>query len=103
MLKLCYDLIINGVIILPTRKLQTAAFETESVWWTGPSWLSHDKESWPLYSAEETIPEDCLSELRKNATESVSLLASIKTATNLEEVIPVNNFSNYNKLVRVTA
>ena len=88
---------------IPTRKLLPSVFEQQSEWWTGPPWLMQNESSWPQKKVLDEIPKDCVSEMRKNNAETTTLHTVAKPVVNLNDVISIETFSSYNKLVRTVA
>jgi hypothetical protein len=73
---------------LGSRGVSPRQLERSSLWWHGPPFLTMTEDQWPKnsYSCVE-LPE-------------VRVSLNIR---HLENVIPFENYSNYNKLLRVTA
>lgn len=64
-----------------------------SIWWNGPDWLDKSPSEWP-----EQLP------LQPNPAEVDGSEVSLHTATqNIVPIIPIERFSSYNHLKRVTA
>ena len=91
---------------IPTRRYDPMKLVSNSVWWNGPTWLEKDSSNWPRDLTQEETPEDCLDEMkldRKKEKISTVLLNQTKEEANPSQVINSEKFSNYQKLLRVTA
>ncbi|XP_077266386.1 uncharacterized protein LOC143899738 [Temnothorax americanus] len=76
-----------------SRGVMPNALPSLKIWWTGPIWLSYDKEQWPQPSTS-ALPEE-LPEKRSK------MIAT--TLTNTEVLDIFNRYSKFTKLVRVVA
>ena len=89
---------------IPTRSINFSELGESESWRSGPKWLSKQ-----LQPAEELInndkppPEECLRELKKTSQRSPTALFSEVTKKGLQSLINVENFSDYHRLLRVTA
>ncbi len=64
-----------------------------NLWWSGPVWLKLSSSEWPKQA--EVSPNESLDEQRE-----ICLLANVEIK---DPLIPVNRFSSFTKLTRVTA
>ena len=88
---------------IPTRKPHHTVLEKQSQWWTGPSWLRSDRNSWPKEHIDEEIPEECINDIRKMNSATSALFTAAKPTANLQEIVPMDNISSYNKLLGIIA
>eukprot|EP00795_Rhopilema_esculentum_P005499 gene5499-1937_t len=75
--------------------------EGNEKWFQGPAWLRLPEHTWPPSPEKFEPGKDALIETKPNC--EFTLLTKLETNGNLSTVIDVRNFSNYNKLLRVTA
>lgn len=73
-----------------SRGITPSQLKSHSIWWTGPTWLSQDKQNWPKIKEVST-------ELEKKKS---TCLTTRSTSTDKDIL---QRFSNLLKLVRVTA
>lgn len=78
-----------------TRGIPAKYFLHCSLWFHGPSWLLCDKSKWPCNNA--TINTSLLPEVKANTTTKVAY------PTTVNEFDLIKRYSNFNKLLRVTA
>ena len=91
---------------IPTRSYDPTKLVSNSVWWNGPTWLEEDSSNWPKDLAQEETPESCLDEMKLNCKRertSTVLLNQTNKEISISRVINSESFSNYWKLLRVTA
>ncbi|XP_065087242.1 uncharacterized protein LOC135708976 [Ochlerotatus camptorhynchus] len=70
----------------------------DALWWKGPQWLALDKECWPIQQPINTADHKSIPDTRKLCA------TAVPAADNPSFVdLFVTKFSNYNKLLRVTA
>ncbi|XP_065062391.1 uncharacterized protein LOC135689168 [Rhopilema esculentum] len=92
---------------IPTRKASVAKLAEGSTWWRGPTWLANDHVSIPiaqeLFETEE-MPSDCSGELKASDPSKTTVLSTSAEIThNLPEIIHIERYSSYNKVLRITA
>ncbi|XP_076391767.1 uncharacterized protein LOC143265171 [Megachile rotundata] len=75
-----------------SRGVRLSVLAQSKIWWSGPAWLSKDVESWPI-STEVHVAPILEERIIKNA---------LAVFTN-EKLSIFEKFSNYTRLVRVTA
>ena len=77
------------------------------LWWSGPPWIERGKEYWPQTNAANLEPDDeCLKEIKNIdlLQDPTTLLTHEHEAKGqISSLIDCQDFSNYNKLLRVTA
>ena len=85
-----------------------------SRWWNGPASLQQSKENWPIFEVSRSEPpEEYLSEVRasskkKDHQESISVSAGLlaesgKLLPSLSMIVDVESYSDFARLIRVTA
>ena len=76
-----------------TRGKYPAEINSQSIWQNGPKFLSTDENQWPVKrSVTENIPEQRINKF----------IYHIEIKGNLTNIIDINRFSSYLKLIRVT-
>ena len=99
---------------IPTHGLSAEALLKSSLWWNRPAWLQQSKENWPIFEVSRSEPpEEYLAEVRasskkkdhhENTSVSAILLAeSGKLLPSLSMVVDVESYSDFARLIRVTA
>ena len=99
---------------IPTCGLSAEALLKSSLWWNGPAWLQQSKENWPIFEVSRSEPpEEYLAEVRasskkkdhhENTSVSAVLLAeSGKSLPSLSMIVDVESYSDFARLIRVTA
>ena len=78
-----------------SRGMLPSQLVDHNLWWYGPDWLQLDASHWPKSPGLEQVQE--ADELYTSSP--VALIAVIQ----MEPVIPIDHFSSFSKLVRVTA
>ena len=78
-----------------SRGLTTSQLEHHQLWWTGPSWLSQPRDSWP----SQSLHQDDSSALE--ARPGTSTLLNILEIRYHWDII--HKFSSLNKLIRITS
>ncbi|XP_062710710.1 uncharacterized protein LOC134288834 [Aedes albopictus] len=68
------------------------------LWWGGPDWLRKEKEYWPVPGQQCGSTDDCNSERRKTAA---AFASATTTPSFIDEY--AGTFSNYSKMIRITA
>ena len=78
-----------------TRPSKPENLSAETVWQNGPSFLSGPKETWPISQKpyEHELPDRCV----------VGLTMTIPSDQDFCNDVKINNFSSFDKLMRVTA
>ena len=87
----------NNMADLTTRYTKLEELDVNSVWQSGPQFLNFPRESWPMSQKlyEHELPDSI-----------VVNLTTIRTNTDKHGIcndIAIENFSSYDKLIRVTA
>lgn len=82
---------------LLTRGVAPDALKGCDKWWKGPMWLSQLPRTWPV--TPSSIPGPSSDEERKSSAQVVGHV----TSDSLQSVIPIERFSEMNRLLRVTA
>ena len=81
-----------------TRGLNASNMQTNTLWWNGPQWLKTD--SWPVtVHIVDTENSDDFSDHHTNITNTDTDI----THTDITNIIDVERFSSYNRLLRVSA
>ena len=94
---------------LPSRGMADKVCDPESVWYNGPGFLSQPDNEWPVDPANvSTESSEVLSEVLKQPPNVVRSLPvnsqeSNEPEANIDAIIDINRFGNFNKLLRVTA
>ena len=97
-----------------TRGLSAEAFLRSSLWWNGPAWLQQSKENWPIFEVSRSEPpEEYLAEVRTSSRKkdrhentsvpAVLLAESGKSLLSLSMIVDVESYSDFARLIRVTA
>ncbi|XP_054709062.1 uncharacterized protein LOC129218764 [Uloborus diversus] len=77
-----------------TRGESLSLLKNDSVWWCGPKWLTSPRDEWPLQK------QYCSNDAAKVELLKVSVNTVVSSYS---PVLKVNDFSNFKKLLRVTA
>ena len=77
-----------------SRGILPSQLVDHNLWWYGPDWLRLDSAHWPI-SPELNPPQE--------ADELCAPSYNIVAIVPMEPVIPLNRFSSFSKLIRVTA
>ena len=89
---------------IPTREMNVEQFKQNTIWWHGPKWLLGTEREWPNSSISDTLPQECLDEMKHpQRTEKTAVLKTTVTAPSIRNFIDYDRFSDYQKLLRVTA
>ena len=85
----------NNPADMVTRPSKPENLSAETVWQNGPSFLSGPKETWPISQKpyEHELPDRCV----------VGLTMTIPSDQDFCNDVKINNFSSFDKLMRVTA
>ena len=85
----------NNIADWITRGRKPAEIGLNSIWQTGPEFLRFPEHEWPI----------CKPNYQKELPEQIKtvMLAEAKSEDSLEARIDINRYSNYTKLIRVTA
>ena len=97
-----------------TCGLSVEALLRSSLWWNGPAWLQQSKENWPIFEVSKSEPpEEYLAEVRASSKKNdhhentsvlaVSLAGSGKSLPSLSMIVDVESYSDFARLIRVTA
>eukprot|EP00795_Rhopilema_esculentum_P010154 gene10154-18821_t len=79
-------------------------FKQNTIWWNGPKWLLGTEREWPNSSISDTLPQECLDEMKHpQRTEKTAVLKTTVKAPSIRNFIDYDRFSDYQKLLRVTA
>lgn len=91
---------------IASRGVSPELFPDQS-WFCGPDWLKTNQEASKVISCEETLPSECLNEMRvKDRKECLSEESTLLTTSNeekLDKVIDCKRHSRLSKLLRITA
>lgn len=82
---------------LLTRGVASDALKGCDKWWKGPTWLSQLPRTW--LATPSSIPGPSSDEKRKSSAQVVGHVTSVS----LQSVMPIERFSEMNRLLRVTA
>ncbi|XP_054719217.1 uncharacterized protein LOC129228560 [Uloborus diversus] len=77
-----------------TKGESLSLLKNDSVWWRGPKWLASPSDEWPLQK------QYCTNDAAKVELLKVSVNTVVSSYS---PVLKVNDFSNFKKLLRVTA
>ena len=89
---------------IPTRKSNISKLANRSEWWYGPEWLRY--KDLPCFDRlkEVDVPQDCLNELRIHSSpETSTLISTVDDVPNIQEIITMDRFSDYGRILRVAA
>ncbi|XP_029175258.1 uncharacterized protein LOC114943741 [Nylanderia fulva] len=81
-----------------SRGLSASELLSHPLWWTGPPWLQKHSTSWPIHDASVPLSSDAIHKIAIETRQSAVLHVE-----SVEEWDLVYKFSNWTKLVRVTA
>ena len=83
-----------------SRGIAFSKLSKSSLWWNGPDFLTKKAEHWPKFemSQENKIKQN----VSEHEESSNVLISTAKPVVSLNSVIPCENFSNFDKLIRVT-
>ena len=85
---------------LPSKGVPAAQLRN-SLWLHGPAWLEADCSAWPPQPPVGQGPAECLSEAKKQALTTVG--EARRRPTGVGRVVDISRYSEWNKLMRVTA
>ena len=83
---------------LLTRGITSRQFQDSTLWREGPAWLL-DNRKWPTWDIEKTAT---LTSLTESESEQCDTCLSVQV-DRLHEIVDVSRYSDYRKLLRVTA
>ena len=87
---------------LPSRGISLPDLLKESVWFSGPSWLSSSVQAFSC--EEEWMPDECTLEMKKSAQHlSHGVMPVLLVGGEIGTVIQCQRFSTLGRLLRVTA
>ncbi len=82
---------------IASRGSSSSKLAEKSIWWEGPKFLSKSPEHWPKFD----LIEQAEPKIENFQTQSV-LISSNQSSIELNKIIQSQNFSNVDKLFRVT-
>ena len=94
---------------LASRGVNPLSLVNNTLWWTGPTWISHQEEAEQREDDLEMTrpPPECLKEMKVQAVqdleESSVLLVKNTPEVGIAHVMNCEDFSDFSKLCRVTA
>ncbi len=90
---------------IPTRNNNPTTLNTNSRWFKGPEWLETEQASWPRQPTVTDPPETCLAEAKSSTKnkELTTLLVETRSPQRISNIVNPENYSDYGKLLRVTA
>ena len=92
---------------LPTCWSDPTQLATNSCWWNGLEWLKRDEEYWPNPLLAQDVPQTCLEEMKsvgnKVKEENSTIVTQVALEEDIKPAIPFENFSSYQRLLRVSA
>lgn len=92
---------------LPTRGLSGAELQNNQLWWNGPEFLQSPETKWPTCPTSSSVDNSASLELVKNPPRIVHSLMNTADGSMLHvdiaRVIDCHQYSNLNRLLRVTA
>ena len=83
---------------LVTRGISFHALYNSDLWKQGPSWITN-RAQWPKWECEEVLHLKTTDESAEDTTTADDPLP----LTNINQVIDINRYSSWSKLLRVTA
>ncbi|KAF0310336.1 hypothetical protein FJT64_018671 [Amphibalanus amphitrite] len=84
---------------LPSKGVPAAQLRS-SLWLHGPEWLEGDNSVWPPQTPTSNEPAECTVEAKKMALTTVGTRAR---STGIGQVMDINRYSSWRKLIRITA
>ena len=93
---------------LPSRGMSAETLQESQIWWHGPPWLLEGKDEWANLMVVTEIPSDYYDEMRscdkpKNKLIRSTGLVVESRITSLSNVLDPDKFSDFKRLIRVTA
>ena len=90
---------------IPSRGMSASELVSEKRWWNGPEFLCKDEKEWPQEDKNQSDNENAWNEIIQNpATTTHALISSTQmTKIGVHQIIDVNRYSSWKKLLRVTA
>ena len=90
---------------IPSRGMSASELVSEKRWWNGPEFLCKDEKGWPQEDKNQSDNENAWNEIIQNpATTTHALISSTQmTKIGVHQIIDVNRYSSWKKLLRVTA
>ena len=90
---------------IPSRGMSANELVSEKRWWNGPEFLCKDEKEWPQEDNSQSDNENAWKEIIQNpATTTHALISSTQmTKIGVHQIIDVNRYSSWKKLLRVTA
>ena len=92
---------------LPTRWSDPTQLTTNSHWWNGLEWLKKDEKYWPNPLLAQDVPQTCFKEMKsvgnKVKQENSTIVTQVALEGDIKPAIPFENFSSYQRLLRVSA
>ena len=88
----------NNPADIATRQLKLENLNNNKLWWFGPEFIKQQK--WPEEKSIAESPEVLIEEKQKSTTANV---VNDSESMNIHNIIDIERFSSYNKLLRVTS
>ena len=90
---------------IPSRGMSASVLVSKKRWWNGPEFLYKDEREWPQEDHIQSDNENAWKEIIQNpATTTHALISSTQvTKIGVHQIIDVNRYSSWKKLLRVTA
>ena len=82
---------------IASRGIECPKIVDNRIWWKGPLFLQQDYTEWPKFEFAPSQEPDV------NSSVNTFITVSETSSNGLQELINCNNYSNINKLIRVTA
>ncbi|XP_035233483.1 uncharacterized protein LOC118205299 [Stegodyphus dumicola] len=87
---------------LLTRGQKVETLSNNELWWYGPLWLVKDNNFWPR-SSKNFNEDDKITNSAKRKGKKQEILTANCIVENSEPIIPIENFSDINKVYRITS
>ena len=88
----------NNPADLGSRGVSASHLRDSQLWWKGPDWLTKGRNEWP-----KSLVIDESQEVGKERKKVNVLGVVVKEAKDISQVIDINRYSTFGKLLRVTA
>ncbi|XP_044171536.1 uncharacterized protein LOC122955864 [Acropora millepora] len=90
---------------IPSRGMSASELVSEKRWWNGPEFMCKEEKEWPQEDNSQADSEHAWKEIIQNpATTTHTLISSTQvTKVGVHQIIDVNRYSSWKKLLRVTA
>ena len=98
-------LVVSLVILIAVPIVSASELVSEKRWWNGPEFLFKDEREWPQEDNIQSDNENDRKEIIQNPATTTHALSSSTQVTQIgvHQIVDVNRYSSWKKLLRVTA